>query len=172
MPTCQRLFFSFALLLVGAGAAAAADDAKLQLKPGDHISIIGNTLADRMQHDGWLEAVLQHRFPKHQLVFRNLSFPGDEINRRPRSENFGSPDQWLTAAKTDVIFAFFGYNESFAGAAGLDNFRRELAKFIDDTGRQKYNGTSTRGWSCFRRSGTKTCTIRTCPTAPRTTPGC
>src|SRR5438445_10782011 len=48
------------------------------LRAGEHVCIIGNTLADRMQHDGWLETYLQSRFPKHQLVFRNLGFSGDE----------------------------------------------------------------------------------------------
>ena len=46
----------------------AADEISLagSLEPrkGDHISLIGNTLADRMQHDGWLETMLQSRFPK------------------------------------------------------------------------------------------------------------
>src|SRR5262245_32277157 len=63
--------------------------ARLVLKAGDHISIIGNTLADRMQHDGWTEAYLHGRFPRHDLVFRNLGFAGDELNLRLRSANFG-----------------------------------------------------------------------------------
>ena len=29
----------------------------LELRKGDHICLIGNTLADRMQHDGWLETL-------------------------------------------------------------------------------------------------------------------
>src|SRR5206468_1395440 len=79
-----RLFVSFTGLavLAAAGAWLQADDtsaAKLDLRPGDHICIIGNTLADRMQHDGWLETLLQARFPKHELVVRNLGFSGDEI---------------------------------------------------------------------------------------------
>jgi hypothetical protein len=45
----------------------------LQLKPGDHISIIGNTLADRMQHDGWLETYLTARYPKHDLTATSAS---------------------------------------------------------------------------------------------------
>jgi putative heme-binding domain-containing protein len=128
--------------LCGAAKAAEVEAPRLVLEHGNHISYLGNTLADRMQHDGWLETLIQHRFPKHELEFRNLSFPGDELNRRPRSENFGSPDEWLTQVKTDVIFAFFGYNESFAGEAGLAGFRQELAKFIDHTAQQKYNGKS------------------------------
>jgi putative heme-binding domain-containing protein len=113
------------------------------LKPGDHVSIIGNTLADRMQHDGWLETIFYARFPRHELVFRNLGFPGDEISHRIRSANFGSPAEWLTRTKTDVVFAFFGYNESYAGETGLPKFKDDLEKLIDDTLKARYNGTSS-----------------------------
>jgi putative heme-binding domain-containing protein len=114
----------------------------LQLKPGDHIGIIGNTLADRMQHDGWLETYLVTRFPQLDLVFRNLGFSADELTVRLRSANFGSPDQWLTSTKTDVVFAFFGYNESFAGEKGLPRFKQDLDAFIKHTLKQQYNGKS------------------------------
>ncbi len=68
----------FVLILAGICAAVfpaiAAD--KLELRPGDHIAIIGNTLADRMQHSGYFEALTQQKFPKHELVFRNLAIRG------------------------------------------------------------------------------------------------
>lgn len=134
----RSLSVVLALLVVSSARA----DEKLELKKGDHICIIGNTLADRMQHDGWLETLLQHRFPKHELVIRNLGYAADEVANRPREQNFGSPDVHLTHSKADVIFAFFGYNESHAGMAGLDNFRKQLETFLDHTAKQKYNGTS------------------------------
>jgi len=112
----------------------------LELKKGDHIGIIGNTLADRMQHDGWLEAYLHTRYPKHDLVIRNLGFSGDELTQRLRSANFGSPDEWLTRVQANVVFAFFGYNESFAGAAGVEKFKKDLEAFIKHTRSQKYDG--------------------------------
>ncbi len=112
------------------------------LKPEDRICFIGNTLADRMQHDGWLEALLYRRYPKHKLVFRDLGFSGDELTTRLRSTGFGTPDEHLAMQKTDVIFAFFGYGESFGGAAGLDKFRKDLADFVQHTLSQKYNGES------------------------------
>src|SRR5262245_9920275 len=115
---------------------------RLELQPGDHICVIGNTLADRMQHDGWLETLLHARFPKHQLTYRDLGFSGDELTLRLRSADFGSPDQWLTKCQADVVFAFFGYNESFAGPAGLDKFKKDLADFVKHTLAQKYNGKS------------------------------
>ena len=133
----EKLFCLFVALL-----AVPAQAAPLQLNKGDHISIIGNTLADRMQHAGWLEARIHARFPKHELVFRNLSFPGDTVTTRPRSANFGNTDQWLTKMKSDVVFMFFGYNESLAGEEGIPNFKQNFAKLVQHTREQKYNGKS------------------------------
>ncbi len=127
------------LLTVSAGVCADAD---FELRKGDRICYIGNTLADRMQHVGALEAYIQTRFPEHELVFRNLGFSADELTVRPRSMNFGDPHSHLSHSQADVVFAFFGYNESFAGEAGLDGFRKNLRNFIDDTRKQKYNGKS------------------------------
>lgn len=129
------ILLSLASLLPDRAAAAP-----LELKPGDHIAIIGNTLADRMQHDGWLETLIVAKFPKDDLVFRNLAVAGDEVVLRHRSENFGSPDQWLTKTKADVIFAFFGFNESFKGTAGLAKFMEDLDKFVKDTKAKNYSG--------------------------------
>src|SRR5439155_12222767 len=130
MAFTKQLSFVAILTLATSGllpAPAAADEAaKLTIQHGDHITIIGNTLADRMQHDGWLETYFHSRFPKHDLTFRNLGFSGDELTLRLRSANFGSPDQWLAKARADVVLAFFGYDESFAGPAGLDKFKKDL----------------------------------------------
>src|SRR5258707_521483 len=115
------------LLLLGL-LTSLAPAAPLELNKGDHVCLIGNTLADRMQHHGWLEALIQARFPRHELVFRNLGFSADELTVRLRSASFGSPDLWLTRTKADVVLAFFGYNESFVGKEGLDKFKKDLDK--------------------------------------------
>ena len=74
-------FFIFAPLLCWALVSAAhSAEPSLQLEKGDHICIFGNTLAERMQHDGWLETLLHTRFPQHELVFRNLGYSADEID--------------------------------------------------------------------------------------------
>ena len=92
----------FALAICVSTTAAFADDAPLQ--QGEHIAIIGNLLAERMQHDGWLETLVQQRLPEHDLSFRNLGFSGDELTQRFRSQNFGSPDDWLTRCEADVVW--------------------------------------------------------------------
>ena len=111
-------------------------------KKGDHICYIGNTLADRMQHHGWLETYLHGFLPEHDLTFRNLGFSGDEVKTRQRADNFGNPDQWLTKCEADVVFCFFGYNESLKGEAGLAGFSADLSAMIDHMRSQKYNGES------------------------------
>ena len=130
--------FVLSILLVAPQRGAA-----FELKKNEHISIIGNTLADRMQHDNWLETLIYAKFPDKNLVFRNLAFAGDEVVFRHRSENFGTPDEWLTKTKADVIFAFFGFNESFKGAAGLEGFKKDLGKFLTETKTKNYSGNGS-----------------------------
>lgn len=146
-----------------------------ELNKGDHVCIVGGTVAERMQHFGSLEAMIHARYPSHELVFRNLGYSGDEIDgfrnkdKRLRSRDFGTFDQWLSASapcpqkdklsprdadkvrenrfeltntKADVIFAFYGYNESYAGSEGLEAFKKNCADFVDHVHAQKYNGKS------------------------------
>ena len=116
--------------------------ANIEFFKGDRISIVGNSLGERMQHDGWLETLLQREFPKHQLEIRNLSFPGDSVSSRPRSEGSSSLEDYLDLCSSDVIFMMFGYNESFAGKAGIGAFKNDLANLVESLQRQQPNGSS------------------------------
>ena len=104
--------------LVGFATTSSAT-AALTLEKNDRICIIGSGLADRMQHDGWLETVLQSAHPKHYLVIRNLGYTGDTVWSRPRNGGYPKQEDHLKQIKADVIFVMFGYNESFAGDGGL-----------------------------------------------------
>ena len=112
----------------------------LDLEKGDRICLVGNTLGERMQHRNHWETLLYHRFTKHELVVRNLCFPGDEPVDRLRSLNFGTPDDHLTHSKASVILFFFGYNESFAGQHGLDHFAAQLKQLVEETNTKDYSG--------------------------------
>ena len=130
-----------ALALAGASFVRAQQPpAQLELKPGEHIAIVGNELPDRFQHTGWLETLITAKFPDANLVFRNLAAPGDEITIRHRSENFGTPDEWLRRVKADVVFAFFGFNESFKGHAGINQFKADLDKYVKETQAKDFSG--------------------------------
>ncbi|HEX8311863.1 MAG TPA: PVC-type heme-binding CxxCH protein [Chthoniobacteraceae bacterium] len=127
-----------ALLLLSLTAFTQAAPV-LDLQTGERIALIGNALADRMQHDSYLEALIHKAFPEKELTVRNLGFAGDEVATRARSDNFGSPHDWLKRVQAGVVLAFFGFNESFRGPEGLEGFKAELAKFVEETKRQNYS---------------------------------
>lgn len=118
----------------------------IHLRYPDHQLVFRNLAASGDEVNGWRDA-----------------------NKRLRSMSFGSQDEWLAGAapvpqpdklskrdegkvlsnrfqncntKADVIFAFYGYNESFAGDVGLAAFKEDLSAFIEHIATQKYNGTS------------------------------
>src|SRR5438034_3381486 len=128
------------LLVLLVSLCANAFGAQLTLNKGDHICYLGNALADRMQHDACLETLLYARFPRLDLVFRNLAASGDEVATWHRPENVGSRDYRLAKTKADVIFAFYGFNESFKGPGGIDKFKSDLGKFLKDTRTKNYSG--------------------------------
>ncbi len=129
--------------------------------------LLGNNLGSRMMNYGAFETEMQVRYPDNQLFIRNMCDGGDTPGFRPHASrnspwafpgaekfqteyanpsqsegHFDAPDQWLTRLKTDIIVAFFGYNESFQGKANLDNYKAELDAFVKWTLSQKYNGVS------------------------------
>ena len=131
-----RPLHRFAPLVLALTAACATP--QLELKEGDHIVVIGNALADRIQDDGWLETYLQLARPSLHLVVRDQGFTGDRIDHRPRSKGVPSPDDYLGLSQADVVLAMFGYNESYDNDPAA--FAAALATWIDHTRAQNYSG--------------------------------
>ncbi|MBI4622110.1 MAG: hypothetical protein HY736_02675 [Verrucomicrobia bacterium] len=123
------------------GKIAPGDTAlPLRLRKGDHVVFIGNTLFDRGAQFPYFEALLQLGHPNHNLVIRTLAWSADEPGLMPRPKNFGNIHQHLTVQKADVIFAAFGFNESFAGVEKLPEFRQRLTTMIQEMKASAYNG--------------------------------
>lgn len=138
----------------------------LTLEKNDHIVLLGNNLCSRMINFGHFETEMHLRYPDNQLIIRNMCDGGNTPGFRPHSGRFSpwafpgadqfqpkeltnfsnsqghfeTPDEWLTRLEADIVLAFFGYSESFRGAAGLANFKGELDGFIQHTLIQEYNG--------------------------------
>ena len=125
-----------------AEVAPATTTLPLQLQRGDRIALIGNNLFDRLHLFGYLETALQLAHPKHQLVVRNLAWSCDTPDLQPRPDNFADWDQHLTHEQADVILAAFGFNESFAGAKGIEAFRQSLSRFVATLKAKAFDGTS------------------------------
>ncbi len=120
----------------------AAPPVKLELAPGEHVAIVGNALADRMLHDGTLEAFIHKAHAKDDISIRNLGFAADEITSHVRSDGTPPPNEWLRMVQADVVLAFWGFNESFKGYDGLPKFKDELDKYLKDLKAAKFNGKS------------------------------
>ena len=152
-PAVHHVFRFLSLLSVAIGATVGferSSAAENSLQPGDRVCLVGNALGERMQHHNHFETLLHHRLAQHQLVVRNLCFPGDEPWVRLRSESFGTPDEHLARCKADVVLFFFGYNESFeldglTGEelkAGIGAYADALTVLVNHTKAQQYNGES------------------------------
>jgi len=112
----------------------------LELEKGERIALIGNTLFDYMRDHGYFESTLQVGQAGKALHLRNLAWSADAIDVQPRPENFADTEQHLVHEKADVIFAAYGFNESFDGPEGLSEFREELAAYLADMKSKAYNG--------------------------------
>lgn len=121
-----------------------------------------------MMEFGSFDTEIHKRFADSTVFIRNLCFPGYTSGFRPHPSrsspwafpgaarfnkqfaiqtgsegHFPTDDEWLEELQPDVILAFFGYNESFRGPGGLDDFKGELAAFIDHSRSQRYNKNGT-----------------------------
>lgn len=141
MPS-HRCLLSASLLFIS-GFPSLGHSQALNLEQDDHICMVGNELGERMQHHNFWETLLHKQFADKRLTVRNLCFPGDEPFERIRSKNFGSPDEHLTHSGATVVLYFFGFNESFAGEAGLEPFGEEMKRLVEHTLAQDYSGQGT-----------------------------
>lgn len=121
-------------------AAPRETSLPLELQSQQRIGLIGNTLLARSQYFGHLESLLHQRYPNHELVVRNLAWPADTPDLQPRPDNFADTEQHLHHEKIDVIIAAYGFNESFAGPAGLNDFRTALTKDLTSLKTKAFNG--------------------------------
>jgi len=115
-----------------APAPTPAPAATFQFVKGDRVCLIGSALAERLQHDGWFETLLQERRPELELTVRNLGYSGDEISTRLRVEGSETWDEQLTRCGATVILAFFGSNSR----ADLD----DLPAFLERMATRRYDG--------------------------------
>ena len=116
------------------------DPVPFKFEKGDTVAIIGNGLADRMQHDGWSETLIQSATPGMELKFRHMGLTGDRPNKYPRSRGFTPMPQYLQQVGADVIIAMFGYNESFDTKP--EDHEENLTKMIAEFRKAMPNGES------------------------------
>lgn len=123
---------------VAAVSLVAADPPPtLEIRDGDRIVWIGNTLVEREQRYGYWETALHAAYPKINFTLRNLGWSGDTVHGDARA-GFDTPEKGFERLvsltlelKPTVIFVSYGQNESFDGEAGLPRFEKGLNRLLD-----------------------------------------
>lgn len=123
-----RLLLCAVLVCLGVGSVSAAGPDKFELKDGDRVVFLGNTLIEREQKYGTWELMLTMAWPERNVTFRNLGWSGDTVRGESRA-GFGSQAdgfkklvEEVNAAKPTVIFVGYGNVEAFDGEKELPNF--------------------------------------------------
>ncbi|HZZ73063.1 MAG TPA: SGNH/GDSL hydrolase family protein [Pirellulales bacterium] len=125
------------LLLVMLTARRARAAEPFELKDGERIVLLGNTLIERDQEYGYLETALVSRWPDRNLTFRNLGWSGDTVWGDARAsfdtaaQGFQRLKDLVLANKPTTIFVSYGTNEAFAGEKGLPEFQKGLDRLLD-----------------------------------------
>ena len=137
--------FSFALLAACAALLLPVRAATpFELKDGDRVVFLGDTLIEREQHYGWIELMLTTRFPDRRVTFRNLGWSADlpngesrlglsltQAGNEPEGEGWKMLQKQLEETKPTVAFLGYGMAASFAGEAGLVQFKEDYSRLLD-----------------------------------------
>jgi hypothetical protein len=107
----------------------------LEFIEGERVALVGGAWGERFDLFGHFETLLHSRFPQQGLVVRNFCVPADEVGIRQRSSDYTKLDDPPAAFGADTFLCFFGFNESFAGSEGVEKFKADYAKFLDDYSR-------------------------------------
>ncbi len=120
------------LLAVSDTISKTNSDAQLrepfELRDGDRVLFLGNTIIEREQRYGFWEHALTTRYPDYNIVFRNLGWSGDTVfgDARARfgsqAEGFAHLEVHVHAVKPTVIISAYGSNAVFNGPEGIDSF--------------------------------------------------
>lgn len=115
----------------------AADPEPFELRDGDRVVFLGNTLIEREQKFGFWEAMLMLSWPERTFTFRNLGWSGDTVWGESRAgfgtaaDGFKALTAQVNEAKPTVIFVGYGNVEAFAGKAGLPKFIEGLNTLLE-----------------------------------------
>jgi putative heme-binding domain-containing protein len=122
---------NWSALLAAVVVGGLASAAPVEFHKGEKIAMVGGSLAERMNLFGHFETLLHTRLADRELVVRNFGWPADEVSRRQRPNDYTKLDDPLQVFGPETFLGFFGYNESFAGPAGVAKFREDYANFVE-----------------------------------------
>ena len=140
----QFLVFVVSILQVCGGARAADRQVAFELREGDRVVFVGDTLMEREQQFGWIEVMLTARSADRNVTFRNIGWSADtpagdsrfglsllQAGHEPADEGWNQLTKQLEEAKPTVAFVGYGMAASFEGEAGLAGFKADYTRLLD-----------------------------------------
>ena len=133
-------------VLEAKGSKAGGDKNELR------VAFLGSTLIERASQHGFLEAELTRRWPNRDIVFRNLAWPGDDVQGTARY-GFGPGEDrrasWqppagkvaaygyykmlgqIKQARPDLLLIGYGSNVAFKDDKGRQEFLVGMKRLLD-----------------------------------------
>ena len=122
--------------------ALAAD---FELKDGDRVVMLGDSLIEQEQYFGWVEVMLSTVFSDHDVTFRNLGWNGDtpagdsrfglsllQAGYEPENEGWKQLVKQIEFTRPTVVMFGYGMASSLErGIEGVDRFRQDYDRLID-----------------------------------------
>ncbi len=138
------LFGALSLAVLSAPVLSAETSPRFELRDGDRVVFVGDTLIEREQYHGWVELMLTSRFPDKNVTFRNLGWSGDtpagdsrfglsllQAGKEPANEGWTQLVKQIETAKPTVVFVGYGMAASFDGEAGREKFKTDYQRLLD-----------------------------------------
>ncbi|MEO6286775.1 MAG: GDSL-type esterase/lipase family protein [Dyadobacter sp.] len=118
-------------------SAQTSSKNSFDLKDGDRVVFLGNSIFENEFQYGYLELALTTRFADKGITFRNLGWTGDNVWGEARSTYTNPPTPYehliedITKTKPTVVFLGYGGVEAQEGQAGVAHFKEGLNKLLD-----------------------------------------
>jgi lysophospholipase L1-like esterase len=120
-----------------AQVSPVSPNSPFELKNGERVVFLGNSVFENDFQYGYLELALSTRWPNRDITFRNLGWTGDNVYGVARSTITNPPTGYellmehLTKAQPTLVFIAYGGIEAQDDEAGLPNFKTGLTKLLD-----------------------------------------
>ena len=114
-----------------------------ELRDGDRVILLGDTLIEREQYHGYFESRLHLQFPDRKFSVRNLGWSGDtpfgesraglsvrQAGIEPPDEGWRQLQEQIRLTEPTVVFLGYGMASSFNGPAGVSRFKSDLQQLV------------------------------------------
>ncbi len=151
-----RSFLSLPVLLVALSVFSQPPPRALRgpfhFRDGDRVALVGDSLIEREQFDGYIEERITVQFPDTNLIFRNLGWSADKPDGISRASfDFNKPGksfeklkEQIAAVQPTVVIVGYGMASSFDGEAGLPKFKTDMDALLDAIQKQSTNKAPVR----------------------------